>query len=49
MPASNTPNIIDATLFLKSILSIDAASVPVQAPVPGRGIPTNNNNAIYVP
>jgi hypothetical protein len=45
IPASNTPSIIEITLFLKSKSNIDAARVPVHAPVPGIGIPTNNNKA----
>ena len=44
-----TPNITASTLDLKSISKILAASVPVQAPVPGNGIPTNNNNAQKIP
>lgn len=35
--------------FLKSISSRLAARVPVQAPVPGRGIPTNSSSAQYSP
>jgi hypothetical protein len=47
IPASNTPSIIEITLFLKSKSNNEAAKVPVQAPVPGKGIPTNNSKAIY--
>ena len=36
-PASSTPPMQARTLDLKSISSRLAASVPVQAPVPGRG------------
>ena len=44
-----TPNITASTLDLKSISKILAASVPVQAPVPGNGIPTNNSRATNNP
>ena len=46
IPAKTTPAIAAVTLFLKSRFKILAARVPVHAPVPGRGIPTNKNNAI---
>ncbi len=41
-PASSTPPMQASTLFLKPISSREAARVPVHAPVPGRGIPTNS-------
>ena len=44
-----TPNITASTLDLKSMSKILAASVPVQAPVPGNGIPTNNSRATNNP
>ena len=44
-PARTTPQTIANTLFLKSKSSKLAAKVPVHAPVPGTGIPTNKNNA----
>ena len=44
-PASKTPNKTAITLFLNPISRKLAASVPVHAPVPGSGIPTNINNA----
>lgn len=40
IPARITPSITAITLRLKSQSRIDAARVPVQAPVPGSGIPT---------
>ena len=46
VPARRTPASTANVLFLKSILSILAARVPVQAPVPGSGIPTNRRSAI---
>ena len=49
IPASITPAITAITLFLKSISKRLAAKVPVQAPVPGSGIPTNKNSAQYKP
>ena len=45
MPASSTPPMQASTLFLKPISSREAARVPVHAPVPGRGIPTNSKRA----
>lgn len=45
IPAKTTPPMIARTLFLKSRFKSDAAKVPVQAPVPGSGIPTNKNRA----
>ena len=41
-PAKMTPSIMARTLRLKSQSRMEAARVPVQAPVPGRGIPTPN-------
>ena len=38
IPARITPSITAITLRLKSQSRIDAARVPVQAPVPGSGI-----------
>lgn len=49
IPANITPPITAITLFLKSMSKIEAAKVPVQAPVPGSGIPTNRNKAQYKP
>ena len=48
-PARRTPAAQARVLFLKSISSRLAARVPVQAPVPGRGIPTNSSSAQYSP
>ena len=48
-PASKTPHIAASTLDLKSIFKKLAASVPVHAPVPGSGIPTNKSNATKSP
>ena len=45
IPAKITPRTIAIQLFLKSKSNKLAAKVPVQAPVPGSGIPTNKNNA----
>ena len=36
-------------LVLKPMFKILATKVPVQAPVPGNGIPTNNNRAQNIP
>ena len=47
-PASKTPSITAIVVDLKSISKILAASVPVHEPVPGSGIPTNNNKATKV-
>ena len=44
-PASSTPPMQASTLFLKSMSSRLAARVPVQAPVPGSGMPTNSSSA----
>ncbi len=48
-PASITPSITAITLCLNSQSRRLAASVPVQAPVPGKGMPTNNSKAINNP
>ena len=48
-PASKTPHIAASTLDLKFIFKKLAASVPVHAPVPGSGIPTNKSNATKSP
>ena len=45
MLASTTPPMTAMTLFLKSMSKKLAAKVPVHAPVPGNGMPTNSNNA----
>ena len=49
IPASKTPRATAEMLVLKSRFKKLAANVPVHAPVPGIGIPTNNNNAIKIP
>jgi len=49
MPASSTPSMTAATVDLKSISRILAASVPVHAPVPGSGIPTKSKSATNRP
>ena len=49
IPANKTPRVIAEILVLKSRFKKLAAKVPVQAPVPGRGIPTNKSKAIYKP
>lgn len=49
IPANNTPSDTAIMLVLKSNFKKLAANVPVQAPVPGNGIPTNNNNAQKIP
>ncbi len=43
-PASRTPSITASTLDLKSISRKLAASVPVQAPVPGSGMATSRHS-----
>ena len=48
-PARITPNITARTLRLKSQSRMEAARVPVQAPVPGRGIPTKRRRAQKIP
>ena len=45
IPASITPSAIAVILVLKSSFKKLAARVPVHAPVPGKGIPTNKSNA----
>ena len=49
IPARITPSITAITLRLKSQSRIDAAKVPVQAPVPGSGIPTKSRRAQKTP
>ena len=49
IPAKMTPNITASTLDLKFISKILAASVPVQAPLPRNGMPTNINSATNNP
>ena len=44
IPANKTPRVTAEMLVLKSIFKKLAAKVPVQAPVPGRGTPTNKSN-----
>ena len=44
-PARMTPHMAAMLLFLKSMSRKLAASVPVQAPVPGSGIPTKRKRA----
>lgn len=48
-PARITPSITAVILRLKSQSRIEAASVPVQAPVPGIGIPTKRRRAMKIP
>ena len=48
-PASITPSMTARLLRLKSQSRIEAARAPVQAPVPGRGIPTKSNKAQKIP
>ena len=43
--ARTTPPITANTLFLKSLSRKLAARVPVQAPVPGNGMPTKSSSA----
>ena len=47
IPASKTPSDIAINDFFLFKWSNTASNVPVQAPVPGSGIPTNNNNPKY--
>ena len=47
-PASKTPHMAAIALDLKSIFKKLAANVPVHAPVPGSGIPTNKSSATLV-
>ena len=42
MLAKNTPASTAKNVFFLSISKTHAISYPVQAPVPGSGIPTNN-------
>ena len=49
IPASITPRETAVILVLKSSFKNEAAKVPVQAPVPGNGIPTNINKAQKIP
>ena len=49
IPARITPSITAIILRLKSQSRIDAARVPVQAPVPGSGIPTKRRRAQKTP
>ena len=42
--AINTPRMEARTVFFFSICSMDAITQPVQAPVPGSGIPMNNTS-----
>ena len=49
IPAIITPRITAFVVSLKPMFKKDAANVPVQAPVPGSGIPTNNISAINKP
>ena len=44
-PARITPSMTARLLRLKSQSRMEAARAPVQAPVPGRGIPTKSNKA----
>ena len=48
-PARMTPSMTARLLRLKSQSRIEAARAPVQAPVPGRGIPTKSNKAQKIP
>ena len=49
IPARRTPQITEMLVFFQSMSRRLAASVPVQAPVPGSGIPTNKKRAKYKP
>ena len=48
-PASITPSMTARLLRLKSQSRIEAARAPVQAPVPGKGMPTNRSRAQKIP
>ena len=48
-PARITPSMTARLLRLKSQSRMEAARAPVQAPVPGRGIPTKSNKAQKIP
>ena len=47
IPASNTPSDIAINAFFLFKWSNTASNVPVQAPVPGSGIPTNSKSPKY--
>ena len=49
IPANITPKATAVILVLKSSFKKLAARVPVHAPVPGKGIPTNKSNAQNIP
>ena len=49
IPAKITPSATAEMLVLKSRFKKLAANVPVHAPVPGNGIPTNKSNAQNIP
>lgn len=49
IPAKITPKLTAQILVLKSKFKKLAARVPVQAPVPGRGMPTNTKSAKKIP
>ena len=48
-PARITPSMTARLLRLKSQSRIEAARAPVQAPVPGKGMPTNRSRAQKIP
>ena len=48
-PARITPSMTARLLRLKSQSRIEAARAPVQAPVPGKGMPTNRSRAHTIP
>ena len=48
-PARITPSMTARLLRLKSQSRIGAARAPVQAPVPGKGMPTNRSRAQKIP
>ena len=45
IPANSTPSVTAEILVLKSRFKKLATNVPVHAPVPGSGIPTNKSKA----
>ena len=49
IPANKTPSVVANILVLKPRFKKLAARVPVQAPVPGKGIPTKINKAQKIP
>ena len=49
IPAKTTPKDTDSTVDLKPISKKLAPKVPVQAPVPGMGMPTNSKSAMNKP